>query len=806
MRFNPHATSPVKTSDWKPMRMSVRFAALIMLAACGALASLSVSAAQAPANETLTQKQAACQRGDMPACTRAGRAYENGTGVQASPATAATLYRKACDGKDGDGCARLGWLNFTGKGVPRNFDAGYALIEKGCDVLESGEACYLMATVHFSSESEDFRAPGSRKLMAACGYGYLEGCYDMALNFLEGKNGFTRDAAGAIVILDIEACAKGHARSCSLLAYLYREGKVIPADIAKADAFARKGCELKSPACERAAPAARTPAPAPAPAGMQSATDSGGIANSGVNFGASIATVRQSLAGRRIEILPATDNLGWHRLVACCDEFSDIDPRLVRLTYEFDAPEGPAAKLIGVVLAYRRDSSTQSAVYSERVSTLSKRYPLAPQTPTKLEANVSGTVVSLIDDAKFGLVYESYRVPPGTSAPAAVQRATVPSQPAGASGAKAAMAAANSDAGKLLTTADVQFEAKSYGPAEESYLAVRRLDPNNYRAAYQLGWIYNDKSRFKEAAAQLQDAVRIDPSHPSAFRELGLAYRQLKRYDEAIDAYTRSLKQKADDIEAIRGLGIVYAMDVKRHAEGIEQFRKVLRINPNDSDAYYYGIGWAYNDTEKYAEAIDALKESARLEPNGAPALRELGYAYRNLKRNDEAIDAYTRSIKLDADDAESQYGLGDVYYYNLKRYATAAQQYQKALRIKPGDGAVNFKLGWCYNTLYRYGEAVSVLKEASRLLPNDANSRFELGYALANQSMTGDAILAYKDAIRLAPKHVAAHYELGKAYKMQGDRAAAMEQYQILVPLDAAEAKKLLEVINTRLASKDSI
>jgi hypothetical protein len=135
----------------------------------------------------------------------------------------------------------------------------------------------------------------------------------------------------------------------------------------------------------------------------------GGIAKSGVNFGASIATVRQSLAGRPVEILPATDDLGWHHLVACCEEFSDIDPRLLRLTYLFDAPEGPAAKLIGVVLTYARDSAAQSAVYSERASTLSKRYPLAPKSPTKLAAKVSGTVVSLLDDAKFGFVYESYR-------------------------------------------------------------------------------------------------------------------------------------------------------------------------------------------------------------------------------------------------------------------------------------------------------------------------------------------------------------------------------------------------------------
>jgi len=164
--------------------------------------------------------------------------------------------------------------------------------------------------------------------------------------------------------------------------------------------YARVGPANATAALSGASPGAQAKAPVRAAGG--------GIANSGVNFGASIETVRQSLSGRAVSLLPARHMGDRYRLVALGD-FSDLDPRIKQMTYEFDAPEGPGAKLTGVVVTYARDGSAQSAVYSERAATLSKKYPLAPQSATKMEASVANTVVSVIDDLTFSQVYEIYR-------------------------------------------------------------------------------------------------------------------------------------------------------------------------------------------------------------------------------------------------------------------------------------------------------------------------------------------------------------------------------------------------------------
>lgn len=158
--------------------------------------------------------------------------------------------------------------------------------------------------------------------------------------------------------------------------------------------------------------AARAGAPAAsanaAPGASPRAAAGGGIANLGVSFGASIDAVRQNLSARRVSILPARHNGNHYRLVAD-GEFSDIDPRIKRVGYKFDVPEGPAAKLSGVVITYTRDGGTQSVVYGERATAMSRQYPLAQQSPTQMQAAMPGVMVSLIDDANASAVYEVYR-------------------------------------------------------------------------------------------------------------------------------------------------------------------------------------------------------------------------------------------------------------------------------------------------------------------------------------------------------------------------------------------------------------
>src|SRR2546421_6037789 len=44
------------------------------------------------------------------------------------------------------------------------------------------------------------------------------------------------------------------------------------------------------------------------------------------------------------------------------------------------------------------------------------------------------------------------------------------------------------------------------------------ISPNNARVRYNLGWIYNDQSRYGDAVTQLGEATRLKPEYVEAHR------------------------------------------------------------------------------------------------------------------------------------------------------------------------------------------------------------------------------------------------------------------------------------------------
>src|SRR5882762_155343 len=72
---------------------------------------------------------------------------------------------------------------------------------------------------------------------------------------------------------------------------------------------------------------------------------------------------------------------------------------------------------------------------------------------------------------------------------------------------------------------DVYFvDLKQYRQSVPAYEQSIRISPNNARVRYNLGWCYNDLSRFAESSEQLREAVRLKPEYVEAHSELGFAY------------------------------------------------------------------------------------------------------------------------------------------------------------------------------------------------------------------------------------------------------------------------------------------
>jgi len=157
----------------------------------------------------------------------------------------------------------------------------------------------------------------------------------------------------------------------------------------------------------------------------------------------------------------------------------------------------------------------------------------------------------------------------------------------------------------LLSRADSAWEDDRCDDAVDFYRQAFLVDASIKRAAYRLGWCYNQQQRYAEAAWTLKTAVQLDPSDETILAELAFAFRSMGRFDEAVEAY-------AD----------------------------LLRINPHSVEARY-NIGWIDNQRGDYREAIKVLEDAARIAPDRGDVYEDLGYAYKNTGRAVDAVKAY---------------------------------------------------------------------------------------------------------------------------------------------------------------------
>jgi TonB family protein len=196
--------------------------------------------------------------------------------------------------------------------------------------------------------------------------------------------------------------------------------------------------------------------------------------------------------------------------------------------------------------------------------------------------------------------------------------------------------------------------------------------------------------------------------------------------------------------------------------------------SPEDA-GHFYTLGLSHLRAGRYTEAVDALRQAVDRNPEDALAYTKLGLAYSALRRPKETVAV----LKL-------------------------------AIRIKPQvvDAESYYRLGAAYASLTRHSEAVGAFKQAMAIIraqvlesdqskysgfPTLPDLHYDLAVAYHNQGRYGDAIKELKQATTLKPEFAEAYYGLALAYIGLGDRKLAAKQEQIVRPLNARIADKIV-------------
>jgi tetratricopeptide (TPR) repeat protein len=315
-------------------------------------------------------------------------------------------------------------------------------------------------------------------------------------------------------------------------------------------------------------------------------------------------------------------------------------------------------------------------------------------------------------------------------------------------------------AAELVEQASGYVDDAKYDDAVRVYNEVIRRKPGYFDALYGLGWALNEAKRYPEAVSPLTKALEVEPGSAKTLFELGYALRHVKRYDEAIARFRAALVTKPDYVEAL------------------------------------YQIGWINNDRERYSAAVSELNRAINARNQYPEAYAEVGYSYKKLGRYAEAEAAYRQAVTQKPGYSDAHVSLGDLYFYNLKKYKEAADSYERGLGADTDNATALYNLGWSYNDLGNYNRALASLRRAAALQPSDSKIQVESGYAYrklgeaetANperaNSFYRQAVNAYKEGIRLKNDSVSAYTGLGDVYYY------SMKQYSEAADAYAAAAR----------------
>ena len=226
-----------------------------------------------------------------------------------------------------------------------------------------------------------------------------------------------------------------------------------------------------------------------------------------------------------------------------------------------------------------------------------------------------------------------------------------------------------------------------------------------------------------------------------------------------------------------------------RDAEIIENYRLLLRTDPNHAEVYV-NIGIALKGQGRFDEAIAHYKQAIYLKPQLIEAPYNLANLLKEQERYAEAIENYTQAVRLKPDFYQAYYNLGNALRSN-EQFSEAIDNYRQAVRLK-GDYAEAYNnLAMTLKDVGRISEAIESYREAIRVKPDYVEAHNNLGIAFKEQGKLAEAIESYRRAVSLRPDYAEAHNNMGIALHASGEHDRALEcceQAIELVP-DYAEA-----------------
>ncbi|MEQ1607004.1 MAG: tetratricopeptide repeat protein [Pyrinomonadaceae bacterium] len=323
---------------------------------------------------------------------------------------------------------------------------------------------------------------------------------------------------------------------------------------------------------------------------------------------------------------------------------------------------------------------------------------------------------------------------------------------------------APNDINFLTDIGEINYARKAYPQALEAFQKAAMTAPNSggdiYYSIARVSLALNDaKAQADAAETALTKGTRFPGE---TFYLLGDANQKLKNYDKAVDAYQKALGVKPNIYQIYQSLSDIFKSESK-FTESIDILKKGLAQFPVDGN-FYTELGLVYSLAGRSAEAVQAARSGVQILPNQAGGYTNLCRALNETKEFAQAVIACNNSLRIRPNDGETYFYLGNALVGTDKSVEAARA----------------------------YSNAVRGLEEVTKKNPEQSENWYLLGNSYFADKQFDKAIESYLKCLEISPKFLRARANLGISYARKKNKAAATEQYNLLIAADASLAARV--------------
>ena len=354
-----------------------------------------------------------------------------------------------------------------------------------------------------------------------------------------------------------------------------------------------------------------------------------------------------------------------------------------------------------------------------------------------------------------------------------------------------------------LIQAEQALDIRDFVTAENKLKHIVSDDDTNYRAWFDLGYLYTETGRNAEAIAAYHKSIADKPDLFESNLNLGILLGETG--SQEAETYLRAAtKLKPSDVPE-KGwerawLSLAHMLEGKNPEDAVAAYREAAKLRPDDTEPHL-AAGLFFEKQNRFADAEREYQQVVDLNPKSAEGMAGLVNVYTKTQRLPEAEKMLRRYLELNPENETAHVQLGRVLAIRNDA-AGARAEYEAALKLAPNDAEAQRELAALDLADGRYPEAAQRYQTLVQKHPTDPELHHALGVALMHVHDYPAAQQALLETIKLKP-------DLAQAYGDLAVVATENKQYELAIRALDARAKLLPETPGTyflRATSYDNL